>query len=238
VWQALHEELAPLGLSVITVAIDATLAAARPYVLSAGATHPSLVDTEHTVADLYNMVNVPTVLWIDETGRIVRPNDVHYVSDEYSTYTKFHPRKPMNALRAWVRGEADALAPELQAKPIDQLVAMPTQSDQEARAAFAVAWNLSQQGKTEAAERWFVRAGELAPHDFTIRRGSMPIRGIDASGPAFFEMRTDWAAKGNDYYKPLPDLASSDEDFEAEPVPETDIAAIRAKDQAIRENFT
>jgi hypothetical protein len=174
VWQALHEELAPLGLSVITVAIDATLAAARPYVLSAGATHPSLVDTEHTVADLYNMVNVPTVLRIDETGRIVRPNDVHYVSDEYSTYTKFHPRKPMNALRAWVRGEADALAPELQAKPIDQLVAMPTQSDQEARAAFAVAWNLSQQGKTEAAERWFVRAGELAPHDFTIRRGSMP----------------------------------------------------------------
>jgi hypothetical protein len=237
VWQALHEELAPLGLSVITVAIDATLAAARPYVLSADATHPSLVDTEHTVADLYNMVNVPTVLWIDETGRIVRPNDVHYVSDEYSTYTKFHPRKPMNALRAWVRGEADALAPELQAKSIDQLVAMPTQSDQEARAAFAVAWNLSQQGKTEAAERWFVRAGELAPHDFTIRRGSMPIRGIDASGPAFFEMRSDWAAKGNDYYKPLPDLAKSEEDFQAEPVPETDIAAIRAKDQAIREKF-
>ena len=236
-WQALHEELAPLGLSVITVAIDATLDAARPYVLAAGATHPSLVDTEHAVADLYNMVNVPTVLWIDETGRIVRPNDVHYVSDEYSTYTKFHPRKPINALRAWVRGEGDAMTAELQATPIDQLVAMPTQSDQEARAAFALAWNLSQQGKTEAAEGWFQRAGELAPHDFTIRRGSMPIRGIDASGPAFFEMRTDWAAKGNDYYKPLADLASTIEDFEAQPVPETDIAAIRAKDKAIRENF-
>jgi hypothetical protein len=80
-------------------------------------------------------------------------------------------------------------------------VAKPTQSDQEARAAFALAWNLPQQDQTEAAERWFVRAGELAPHDFTIRRGFMPIRAIDASGPAFFEIRTDWAAKGIDQYK-------------------------------------
>ena len=102
-WQAVHEELAPVGLSVITIAIDASLAAPRPYVRAAGATHPSLVDTEHRVADLYNFVNVPTVLWIDETGRIVRPNDVHYVSNEYSSYTRFHPRKPLQALRAWVR---------------------------------------------------------------------------------------------------------------------------------------
>ena len=44
-----------------------------------------------------------------------------------------------------------------------------------------MAWWLAQQGRNEAAERWFVRAGELAPHDFNIRRGSMPIRGIDPS---------------------------------------------------------
>jgi hypothetical protein len=237
VWQALHEELAPLGLSVITVAIDASLDAPAPYVRAAAATHPSLVDTEHIVADLYNMVNVPTVLWIDETGHIVRPNDVHYVSNEYSSYTKFHPRKPINALRAWVRGEASALSDELQGRSVDELVTMPTDTDQQARAAFALAWHLSKEGKTEAAERWFQRAGELAPHDFTIRRGSMPIRGIDASGPAFFEMRQAWAAAGNEYYKPLSDLKSTDDDFVAEPVPETDLGAIRAKDKSIREAY-
>ena len=32
-----------------------------------------LIDTEHRVADLYGMVNVPQAVWIDEAGRIVRP---------------------------------------------------------------------------------------------------------------------------------------------------------------------
>lgn len=237
-WQAVHEELGPLGLSVITVAIDATLAAPRPYVKSAGATHPSLVDTEHRVADLYNMVNVPTVVWIDEAGRIVRPNDVHYVSPEYSEITGFHPRKPLAALRAWVREEALALPEELAARRLDDLVAMPTPTDQEARAAFALGWYLAQRGDAaDAAERWFRRAGELAPHDFTIRRGSMPIRGIDPSGPAFFEMTAAWRAAGRPYYLPLEDLASSAEDFEAEPVPPVDLAEIREKDRRLRESF-
>jgi hypothetical protein len=238
VWQAVHEELGPLGLSVITVAIDATLAAPRPYVKAAGATHPSLVDTEHLVADRYNMVNVPTVVWIDEAGRIVRPNDVHYVSPEFSSITRFHPRKPMAALRAWVHGDAPALPPELSAKPVDELVAMPTASDQEARAAFAVGWHLAQRGDaSEAAEGWFRRAGELAPHDFTIRRGSMPIRGIDPAGPAFFEMTAAWRAAGRAYYLPLEDLATSADDFEAEPVPAADLAGIIEKDRRIREEF-
>lgn len=237
-WQALHEELAPHGLSVITIAIDATLAAARPYVRDAGATHPSLVDTEHHVADLYNFVNVPTVVWIDEAGRIVRPNDVHYISTEYSAITKFHPRKPVNALRDWVLGTGAPLPPDLAAKPLDELVAMPTASDQEARAAFAIGWHLAQiDGKAEAAERWFQRACELAPHDFTIRRGSMPIRGIDPAGPAFREMIGSWREAGNEYYLPLPDLVTTDDDFAAEPVPDTDFAAVMAREKEIHDRW-
>jgi hypothetical protein len=240
VWQAVHEELGPYGLSVITVAIDATLAAPRPYVRAASATHPSLVDTEHRVADLYNMVNVPTVVWIDEQGRIVRPNDVHYVSAEFSSITKFHPRKPLAALRAWVLGEGPALPDAMAGKAVDELVAMPTAADQEARAAFALGWHLAQRGdaaSAEAAERWFQRAGDLAPHDFTIRRGSMPIRGIDPAGPAFFEMTAAWRAAGKPYYKPLEDLATTPEDFEAEPVPEANLAAIIENDRRIRETY-
>ena len=68
-----------------------------------------------------------------------------------------------------------------------------------------MAWHLHRLGRTAAAERHFVRAGELAPHDFTIRRGSMPIRGLDPMGQPFFDMYTEWAQAGQPYYRPLSD---------------------------------
>jgi hypothetical protein len=224
VWQALSTELADEGLTVITVALDRSIDDARPWIERAAPTHPSLVDTEHLVADLYNMVNVPTVVWIDEAGTIVRPNDVHYVSSELASLTRFHPRKPIAALRAWVRGEAPAMPEGTAPSPT-----VATWTDQEARAAFALGWWLAQQGHDEAAERWFVRAGELAPHDFTIRRGSMPIRGIDPAGPAFFQMVGEWVAAGGSYYLPLPDTATSPEDYEAEPIEELTMEQIRER---------
>ena len=57
----------------ITVALDKSPEDARPWIEAARPRHPSLVDTGHVLADLYNIVNVPTVFWIDEAGRIVRP---------------------------------------------------------------------------------------------------------------------------------------------------------------------
>jgi hypothetical protein len=56
---------------------------------------------------------------------------------------------------------------------------LPTRAQQEARAEFTLAWHLHRHGHPEAAEKHFRRAGELAPRDWTIRRGSLPIRGID-----------------------------------------------------------
>ena len=152
-WQDLHEELGPFGLTVITVAIDRNVEDARPHIAAAGATHPSLIDTDHVIADRYNMVNVPTVVWIDETGHIVRPNDVHYVSDVYSSITQFHPRKPIDALRAWVHGEAPAMA-----EPTPMPV--PTDDDQRARAMFALAWHLAQHGHIERND------GAVFPNSF------------------------------------------------------------------------
>ena len=43
-----------------------------------------LVDEKHTVATLYGMVNVPTGVWIDERGKIVRPNEVAFIDNRYS----------------------------------------------------------------------------------------------------------------------------------------------------------
>ena len=111
------------------------------------------------------------------------------------------PAKHLGALRAWVRGEA----PPLPKARTQALQSLPTDTDQQARAEFGLGRWLFECGRSEAAARHFERAGELAPHDFTIRRGTMPMRGIDPMGPAFREMLGAWTKAGNPYYRPLPE---------------------------------
>jgi hypothetical protein len=201
VWQAVHEELQGHGLTVVTVALDRSPDDARPWIEAARPVHPALVDARHVVADLYNIVNVPTGVWIDERGRIVRPNDVTFGTDTFKHITGIDSARHLTALRAWVRGEAPPPAPAR----VRALQALPGAADQQARAEFALGEWLYRQARPEAAARHFERAGELAPHDFTIRRGSMPMRGLDPMGPEFRAMRQEWAHGGRRYYEPLPE---------------------------------
>lgn len=191
------------GFTVITVALDKTPEDARPWIEKAQPAHPTLIDTRHALADLYNVVNVPTIFWIDERGRIVRPNDVAFGADTFKHITGLESARHLGALRAWVNGEKPALS----AEDVKRHQPLPTEADQQARAEFGLGQWLWAQGRTAAAERHFVRGGELAPHDFTIRRGTMPMRGIDPMGPQFREMLQGWVGGGQPYYKPLPDTA-------------------------------
>ena len=200
-WQQLYEELRDSNLVVITVAMDKDIEDARPWIEAAQPTHPSLIDTQHLVADHYNMVNVPTVVWIDEEGHVVRPNDVAFGLDTFKALTGIESAKHTGALRAWVSGEAPGLDDEV----VRSLQTLPTRRDQEARAEFGLAIWLFEQGRVEAAGRHFQRGSELAPHDFMIRRGSLPMLGIDPMGPVFAKMIGEWQAAGNSYYQPLPD---------------------------------
>ena len=185
----------------VTVAIDKSPDDARPWIEAARPTHPSLIDTRHVLAELYHIVNVPTGVWIDERGRIVRPNDPVFGTDTFKHITGIESARHLTALRAWVRGEAPAPS----ADKVRALQTLPTAADQQARAEFALGQWLFEQGRLAAAERHYIRGGELAPQDFTIRRGTMPIRGIDPMGPQFREMVMAWASAGHRYYQPLPE---------------------------------
>ena len=82
---------------VLTVAVDRSAEAARPWIEAARPTHPALIDRRHLVADLYNMVNVPTVVWVDEVGRIVRPNDVAFGTDTFRHITGIQAARHLGA---------------------------------------------------------------------------------------------------------------------------------------------
>lgn len=74
----MHEELAPLGLTVVTVALDVEPPHAHRWIDAAPPSsphlaHPHLIDSQHISDELFGFNNIPMAVWIDETGTIVRP---------------------------------------------------------------------------------------------------------------------------------------------------------------------
>lgn len=73
-WQALREEFHPLGFELVTVGLDSLgKQGCREFIEAAPATHPALIDQHHVLADKFGVINIPSSIWIDENGVIVRP---------------------------------------------------------------------------------------------------------------------------------------------------------------------
>ncbi len=193
-WQQLAEELGPEGLDVVSVAMDDSAAAAREWVdaVDPRPTFPVLYDREHLLSELYGITNVPSVVWIDEDDRIVRAPVIAPGDDQFKDFTNIDSTVHHDQLRAWVRtGEV----PDDEAQVRAQLHA-PTEAEQVARLERRVGAHLARTGRKVAAERHFATAHELAPMDWTIRRGSLPLRGEDPFGAPFFDFYLEWEAAG------------------------------------------
>ncbi|MCW5893153.1 MAG: redoxin domain-containing protein [bacterium] len=203
-WQAIHAELAPAGFTLVAVALDRAAEDVRPWVDAAAPTFPVLLDAEHRLADLYRITNVPTGVWIDEAGRIVRPNDAAFSTDTFVAMTGAPAAPHLAALRAWVR---DGVRPFDDAG-VRARQMLPTPAEQQARTQAALARHLLARGEPDAAERQFQAAEALAPHDWTIRRGSMWSRGKDPFGADLIPLMEEWTAAGRPYYPAMRDPAS------------------------------
>ncbi len=150
------------------------------------------------------MVNIPTTIWIDENGRIVRPQTLTPADDRFKDFTRVESGPILDALRAWVRDGT----PPVPADELRNQLMCPTPEEQLARTEFALGWHLHTRGRRKAGERHFLRAGELSPHDWTIRRGTLPIRGLDPMGsPEFAKIIQEWDTAGRPYYAPRPPSA-------------------------------
>ncbi|MGH9026785.1 MAG: redoxin domain-containing protein [Acidimicrobiia bacterium] len=197
VWQALRDELEPAGLEVIAIALDDSVEAAKPWVDEAGSSHPTLLDREQIVPERYGIVNVPSTVWIDEDGCVVRPPAITPGDDTFKDFTRIESQLHHDALRRWVKDDELPMAEsDVQARQ-----KVPDDDVQLARLERRVAAHLLRTGNREAAERHFARAFELAPMDWTIRRGSMPLRGEDPFGTEFFAFYQSWEAAGRPDYE-------------------------------------
>ena len=96
-WQALFDELESRNFVVLAVAMDQP-EAARPWVQAAKPAYPCLIDRDHHVADLYGLVNVPQAVWIDESGRIVRPPETAGSTDGFRAMDRTRFTMPDDAI--------------------------------------------------------------------------------------------------------------------------------------------
>ncbi|HVC68792.1 MAG TPA: TlpA disulfide reductase family protein [Acidimicrobiales bacterium] len=193
-WQELHDELADEDFTVIAVAIDHSPEDVRPWV--EGISYPVLVDENHLLTELYAISNVPTVVWIDEDDRIVRPNGVAFGSDLFKEFTGVESGPHLDAVRRWVNDGQEPLSGEDARRAVADL----TEDEVLARLHFRVAAQALRQDDEETARRHFATATELAPYDFTIRRAAMPLLGDDPFGATFFAFYEQWQEAGSPYH--------------------------------------
>jgi len=190
----LHDELSDSAFTVLAVAIDESPAEVRPW--TEGITFPVLIDPNHVLTELYAISNVPTVIWIDEDDRIVRPNGVAFGTDQFKQYTGVESGPHLDAVRRWVRtGELP-----MSAEAARGAVADLTDDEVAARLHFRIAAEARRQGRADVAGRHFEVAAALAPDDFTIRRAAMPLTGADPFGPEFMAIYSTWLEAGSPYH--------------------------------------
>jgi hypothetical protein len=210
----------------VSVALDTGgIEAAGPWIERARTTHPALIDAAHVLDELLGVVNVPSGVWIDERGTIVRPPEPAFPwrprepSDELlaqlpavaadqlreARKIRIEPERYVAALRDWVRhGEqsAYALSP-------DQVMARSGPRGMErsrAAASFELGQHLHRAGHPGDAARWFREAHRLQPDNWTYRRQAWSLADPLQGPTDVYE--SDWLTEvrkigAESYYPPV-----------------------------------
>lgn len=148
-------------------------AAAGKWYDAAKATFTTLIDANHAVSSAFQFVNVPTGIWIDEQGRVVRPGEPAWTTSRTSTFggkalvTEGEPY--VAALRDWVvNGERSPYS--LSDDEFAKRVKPRSRNEMEAEASFKLAVWFKQAGDVGRASQYFKRAQQLNPDDWNYHR--------------------------------------------------------------------
>ncbi len=180
----------------VTVACDANgRAAVEPFITAAHQQHPSLLDETLQVAELYDVRNVPSVFWIDETGRMVRAHDPIYAQRRNrETGEVTVNRDYLDAVRDWI-AKGDHSTFLMDAKRLDSRLPALDADDVEAAAFFHLGTYLAKRGHPAEALVHFKRAHALRPQNWTYKRQAWNLGDIERDyGTTFQEALKDPAS--------------------------------------------
>lgn len=205
----MYEELRGQDFELVAVAEDtAGEQAAGPFYDAAEATFTTLLDPTHLVSSLYNMVNVPTGVMIDESGRIARWDEGAYTRTYRAGNLSYGTDEYVPALRDWVkRGEESPVV--LTSEEVAERYGERSAREQEADAWFRLAVYFHQSGESERADRAWAEAQRLHPLSWNYHRQDWSFT-PETAGRSWVEKVG--TLEGRPYYQPmeLPELPSGE----------------------------
>ena len=186
----------------------------KQWIDAAKSDYWQLVDVEHRLEDLYNLVNVPQAVWIDESGTIVRRPETAGSTDHFRrmdlTTRTMAPEDQvarqaardayMQAIRDWVNTGKHALPADAARAELPKV----TPEIAEARARFRLGVWLRDNGQAAEGDLQMQAASSLHPDSWSLWRQAADLQEVGkASGPSFWERVK---ALGDKAYYPPPKL--------------------------------
>jgi hypothetical protein len=203
VWQSIYEELKSDNFEIISLAQDAGgEAAAGPIFDAAQVSYTAIIDVNHHISALYNLVNVPSGVWIDEQGKIQRINEGTYAAVHSLGATSFGTDEYVPIVRDWVaKGAESRYVWDLE--KVRQSIIQRTPEAERAQPAFRIGTYYFTNGNDAKAEIYWTMAQELDPTDWNYLRQDLQYEEGGSAGPQWRERRNQIESAGGSYYAPL-----------------------------------
>ncbi len=197
----LYKELRARNFEIISVAQDTGGAkAAGPWINAAKPEYTALVDEQQIITQKYGMVNVPTAVWIDEQGRIVRPNEVAFIDNRFKSFTNMDSAPYIDAIRDWAANGAKSVYVLTETESKARLKP-PSDDRSRADAEFALAEYLYKQGKGVDAIPHFKEAQRLDPDNWNYKRQAWALSDAERDYGTNFGREVK-KLNGKPYYEP------------------------------------
>jgi hypothetical protein len=201
VWQSIYEELKSDNFEIISVAQDTGgEEAAGSYFDDANVTYTAIIDVNHHISSLYNLVNVPSGVWIDEEGKIMRINEGTYAKEHFDGAWGTNDYVPI--VRDWVAKGADSQYVWDRSKVRESIV-QRTPDAERAQPAFRLGGFYFTNDNDEKAEKYWTMAQELDPTSWNYLRQDLEYEEGGNAGPEWRARREQVESAGGSYYAPL-----------------------------------
>ncbi len=162
------------------------------------------MDDNHQVSSLYNLVNVPSAVWIDESGHVRRIDEGAYATTHDLGGFEFGRADYAPLVRDWVeKGEAS----EFLQPPGELAIVGRTPQEALAEPTFQLGVYFHQQGDEARANHYWEAAQSLNPKSWNYARQDWSFTPDVAD--------ENWSSKfqslgGEPYYRPIEGLDGTD----------------------------